>query len=58
MQRICQRVRRFGGSDEGPTAVEFAVMLALIVVVWLAAIKSVGIKANTKFTNVAASIDD
>jgi pilus assembly protein Flp/PilA len=48
------RVRRFAQSDEGPTAVEYAVMLALIVIVCLTAIKSVGTKANTVFSNAAS----
>jgi pilus assembly protein Flp/PilA len=36
--------------------VEYAVMLALIVVVCLTAIQSVGTKANTTFSHVASSI--
>jgi pilus assembly protein Flp/PilA len=36
--------------------VEYAVMLAMIIVVCLVAIQSVGTKAKTTFTNVAASI--
>jgi pilus assembly protein Flp/PilA len=43
-------------SEDGPTAVEYAVMLALIIVVCLVAITAVGSNANTTFTNVAASI--
>ena len=42
--------------EDGPTAVEYAVMLALIVVVCLAAIKTVGTNAKTTFTNVAGSL--
>ena len=42
--------------EDGPTAVEYAVMLALIVIVCLAAIRSVGTNAKTTFTNVANSI--
>ncbi len=43
-------------SEEGPTAVEYAVMLALIVIVCLSAIKTVGTNAKTTYTNVANSI--
>ena len=42
--------------EDGPTAVEYAVMLALIVVVCLAAIRSVGTNAKTTFNNIANSI--
>jgi pilus assembly protein Flp/PilA len=49
-------VRRFLKSEDGPTAVEYAVMLALIIIVCLVAITSVGTKASTTFSNVAASL--
>ncbi len=39
--------------EDGPTAVEYAVMLALIVVVCLAAITTLGQNANAVFNNVA-----
>ena len=51
-----RQVVRFIRSEDGPTAVEYAVMLALIVVVCLAAIKTLGTNAKTTFTNVANSI--
>ena len=53
---LIQWFRRITGSEDGPTAVEYAVMLALVVVVCLAAIRSVGTNAKTTFTNVANSI--
>jgi pilus assembly protein Flp/PilA len=43
-------------SEDGPTAVEYAVMLALIVIVCLSAITTLGTNAKTTFTNVAASV--
>ena len=49
-------LRTFLRSEDGPTAVEYAVMLALIVVVCLTAIKSVGSKASTTFSNIASSL--
>jgi len=52
---ICS-VKRFLKSEDGPTAVEYAVMLALIVVVCLTAIQAVGTNANTKFNAVANSL--
>ncbi|HMF11180.1 MAG TPA: Flp family type IVb pilin [Gemmataceae bacterium] len=44
---------RFARNEDGPTAVEYAVMLALIIVVCFVAIASVGNAANTNFNNVA-----
>ena len=56
MRSIIQQIRRFLVSEDGPTAVEYAVVLALIVVVCLAAISSVGTNANSTFNKVANSI--
>ena len=56
MKTWALKVRRFLVSEDGPTAVEYAVMLALIVIVCLTAITSIGSKASTTFSNVAASI--
>jgi pilus assembly protein Flp/PilA len=56
MQRIFKRVTRFGRSDEGPTAVEYAVMLALIVLVCLAGIRRLGNRTRTSFNNAARSL--
>ena len=56
MKSLALKLRRFLVSEDGPTAVEYAVMLALIIIVCLTAISAVGTNANTTFTNVAASI--
>jgi pilus assembly protein Flp/PilA len=56
MKTLAQQVRRFLKSEDGPTAVEYAVMLALIIVVCLVAISAVGSQASATFSNVAASI--
>lgn len=53
MKNFACKLERFLKSEDGPTAVEYAVMLALIVVVCLTAITSIGTKANTTFQNVA-----
>jgi pilus assembly protein Flp/PilA len=45
-------IKRFLASEDGPTAVEYAVMLALIIVVCLTAIQAVGTNANTQFNAV------
>jgi pilus assembly protein Flp/PilA len=56
MRRFALEVRKFLKSEDGPTAVEYAVMLALIIIVCLVAITSIGTKASTTFSNVANSI--
>jgi pilus assembly protein Flp/PilA len=52
MRKLCQAVVRFIEQEEGPTAVEYAVMLALIIVVCIAAITTLGQNANGTFKNV------
>src|SRR5262249_23197861 len=49
-------VTAFLWEEAGPTAVEYAVMLALIVVVCLAAITSLGTNANATFTSVSNAL--
>ncbi|MBO0697320.1 MAG: Flp family type IVb pilin [Zavarzinella sp.] len=44
---------RFLKKEDGPTAVEYAVMLALVIVVCIAAITTLGSNANGTFGNVA-----
>jgi pilus assembly protein Flp/PilA len=51
-----KKIRQFIRSEDGPTAVEYAVMLALIIIVCLVAITAVGTQASTTFSNVAASL--
>ena len=53
MSKIVNRFRAFLASDEGPTATEYAVMLALIIVVALGAITALGTKVSTTFSNIA-----
>lgn len=44
-------VIRFLQAEDGPTAVEYAVMLALIIVVVFGAVQSVGSATNSTFAN-------
>lgn len=46
----------FLSREDGPTAVEYAVMLALIIVVCITAISALGSNANKTFTSVSNSI--
>ena len=56
MRRLAWKVQRFLLSDDGPTAVEYAVMLALIIIVCLTAIQAVGTNANATFDETAQGI--
>jgi len=53
MRNLVSIVQRFLVSEEGPTAVEYAVMLALIIIVCLTAIQAIGTNANVTFNSVA-----
>ena len=54
--RMTQAVVAFLKKEDGPTAVEYAVMLALIIVVCIAAITTLGSNANSTFSFVGSSI--
>ena len=54
MKTFLTSVKTFIVSEDGPTAVEYAVMLALIIVVCIGAVTSIGSKANAKFQAAAA----
>jgi pilus assembly protein Flp/PilA len=56
LTRMKNFVVDFCKREDGPTAVEYAVMLALIIVVCLAAITTLGQNANTTFTTVGQKI--
>ena len=49
-------IRKFLKSDDGPTAVEYAVMLALILVVCIGAITTLGGNAESTFTSVGNTV--
>jgi pilus assembly protein Flp/PilA len=49
-------LKEFVQEDDGPTAVEYAVMLALIIVVCLIAITIIGQKANQTFLKVGSAL--
>ncbi|WP_425617431.1 Flp family type IVb pilin [Anatilimnocola sp. NA78] len=51
--KLLAQVKTFLKSEDGPTAVEYAVMLALIVIVCLTAIQAIGTNANATFQSVA-----
>jgi len=56
MMTFVNRVKNFLRSEDGPTATEYAVMLALIIIVALGAITGLGTTVDTIFTNVDSSL--
>ena len=56
MKNLALKVQRFLVSEDGPTAVEYAVMLALIIIVCLTAIQAIGTNANATFNSVAEKL--
>ena len=52
MAQIRLLAGRFLKSEDGPTATEYAVMLALIIMVALGAITGIGVKVESVFTNI------
>ena len=57
MRKMSQWAVEFLKKEDGPTAVEYAVMLALIVVVCITAITTLGTNANATFTKVGTAIN-
>jgi pilus assembly protein Flp/PilA len=53
MRQLTKKFVEFMKKEDGPTAVEYAVMLALIIVVCIAAITTLGSNANNTFSSVA-----
>jgi len=56
MKNFATKLARFLKSEDGPTAVEYAVMLSLIIVVCLTAVSSIGTKSKSTFTTVAGQL--
>ena len=56
MKGTMKSIVKFLKREDGPTAVEYAVMLALIVVVCIAAITAIGSSSNTTFSRVGSEI--
>ncbi len=54
---IMNLIRRFLASEDGPTAVEYAVMLALIIVVCIGTVTNIGTKANASFQSSKTGLD-
>jgi pilus assembly protein Flp/PilA len=50
MQKCLTAVKNFINNEDGPTAVEYAVMLALIIVLCIVVIRQVGTSASKTFS--------
>jgi len=57
MQRWTDFVRKLIRSQEGPTAVEYSVMLMLIIMICLAAIALIGTETNTTYETMSRSLN-
>ncbi|HEX3727449.1 MAG TPA: Flp family type IVb pilin [Pirellulales bacterium] len=55
--RFYKKLARFLQSEDGPTAVEYAVMLAMIIVVCLVSIQTLGTNTSTTFTTIGNSLN-
>ena len=56
MRQFTKNLVQFLKAENGPTAVEYAVMLALILVVCIGTITVVGTKTDTTYRNVKNSL--
>jgi pilus assembly protein Flp/PilA len=57
-KRIAKKVVNFLKRDDGPTAVEYAVMLMLIIIVCIASISTLGRNTNATFSYVGSAIQN
>jgi pilus assembly protein Flp/PilA len=55
-KQLASGLRAFLKNEDGPTAVEYAVMLALIIVVCISAITTLGSNANNTLSYVGSQI--
>jgi len=49
-------IARLGGDDRGQDIAEYAVMLAVILIIVIGTVKLIGTNANSTFSNVASSV--
>ena len=56
MRRFCLKLVRFLAAEDGPTAVEYAVMLALLILVCMVAISFIGTQTSKNFNATALTM--
>jgi pilus assembly protein Flp/PilA len=50
-------ILRFLRSEDGPTSVEYAVMLAAILMAVIGAVAAVGVQTNVMYTDITSEMD-
>jgi pilus assembly protein Flp/PilA len=56
MNALIAKTRQFLVSEDGPTAVEYAVMLALIIVACVTIVKALGTSISGTFSSVSSTL--
>ena len=51
-------IKNFLREEDGPTAVEYAVMLSLIIVVCIVAVRAIGTSASSTFNQVSTELQN
>ncbi|GAB3374331.1 Flp family type IVb pilin [Spongiibacter taiwanensis] len=57
LNKFAKKLNRFAKDEKGASAVEYAVIAAIVIVVGLLAFNGIGGKMDTKFTSVSTSLD-
>jgi pilus assembly protein Flp/PilA len=56
MRKLASAIWSFLAAEDGPTAVEYAIMLCLVLLVCFVAIVTVGTQTNSMFQKAASSL--
>jgi pilus assembly protein Flp/PilA len=56
MKNLTSKLRRFLADESGPTAVEYAVMLALILVACITVVSTLGTNVSKTFSTVGSGV--
>lgn len=57
-QSLVESAKRFASDEQGPTAAEYAIILALIAVVSMATIGSIGSKFQVLYSTIAGAMPE
>ena len=57
MQKFVASAKKFLQSEDGPTAVEYAVMVALIIIVCIGAVDALGEQVNSTFGDITTDLN-
>ena len=56
MSKFIASAKKFLKSEDGPTAVEYAVMVALIIIVCIASVDALGEQVNSTFGDITTDL--